>query len=37
LNCGVSIFEHGERWHPVDAETPGWTCLSWMSRAWDPP
>jgi broad specificity phosphatase PhoE len=37
LNCGVSVFEHGERWHPVDAETPGWTCLSWMSRAWDPP
>jgi broad specificity phosphatase PhoE len=36
LNCGVSIFEHGERWHPVDAETPGWTCISWMSRPWDP-
>jgi broad specificity phosphatase PhoE len=37
LNCGASIFEHGERWHPTDADTPGWTCISWMSRSWDPP
>jgi broad specificity phosphatase PhoE len=37
LNCGVSVFEQGERWHPADPETPGWTCLSWMSRPWDPP
>ena len=37
LNCGVSVFEHGERWHPADADTPGWTCISWMSRPWDPP
>jgi 2,3-bisphosphoglycerate-dependent phosphoglycerate mutase len=36
LNCGVSVFEHGERWHPIDADTPGWTCISWMSRPWDP-
>ena len=36
LNCGVSVFEHGERWHPADADTPGWTCISWMSRPWDP-
>jgi broad specificity phosphatase PhoE len=37
VNCGVSVFEQGERWHPADAETPGWTCVSWMSRPWDPP
>lgn len=37
LNCGVSVFEHGERWHPADADTPGWTCISWMSRPWDLP
>lgn len=37
VNCGISVFEHGERWHPADADTPGWTCVSWMSRSWDPP
>ena len=37
LNCGVSVFEQGERWHSADAETSGWTCISWMSRPWDPP
>jgi broad specificity phosphatase PhoE len=37
LNCGVSVFEQGETWHPADAETPGWTCVTWMARPWDPP
>lgn len=37
LNCGVSVFEQGERWHPADPDTPGWTCISWMARPWDPP
>jgi broad specificity phosphatase PhoE len=37
VNCGVSVFEHGERWHPADADTPGWTCITWMARPWDPP
>jgi probable phosphoglycerate mutase len=37
VNCGVSVFEHGEVWHSADADTPGWTCVSWMSRPWDPP
>lgn len=37
MNCGVSVFEQGERWHPTDADTPDWTCVSWMSRPWDPP
>ena len=37
VNCGVSVFEHGERWHPADADTSGWTCVSWMARPWDPP
>ena len=36
-NCGLSAFERGERWHPTDAETPGWTCITWMARPWDPP
>ena len=37
VNCGVSIFEQGERWHSADADTPGWTCVTWMARPWDPP
>jgi broad specificity phosphatase PhoE len=36
-NCGLSVFERGERWHPADVETPGWTCVTWMARPWDPP
>jgi len=36
-NCGLSVFEHGERWHPADADTPGWTCVTWMTQPWDPP
>lgn len=37
LNCGVSMFERGERWHAVDPEIDAWTCISWMARPWDPP
>ena len=37
LNCGLSIFEQGERWHPADPEIPGWSCITWMARTWDPP
>jgi probable phosphoglycerate mutase len=36
-NCGLSVFERGERWHPADVETPDWTCVTWMARPWDPP
>lgn len=36
LNCGLSIFEQGERWHPVDPEIPGWSCITWMARPWEP-
>jgi len=36
-NCGLSVFERGERRHPADVETPGWTCVTWMARPWDPP
>jgi broad specificity phosphatase PhoE len=32
VNCGLSTFEQGEHWHAADAETPGWTCVSWMER-----
>jgi broad specificity phosphatase PhoE len=36
-NCGLSLFSHGEAHDPGGAEVPGWTCLSWMQRPWDPP
>ncbi|HEY0390291.1 MAG TPA: histidine phosphatase family protein [Solirubrobacterales bacterium] len=36
-NCGLSVFEHGGRWHPADAATPGWTCVTWMAQPWDLP
>jgi broad specificity phosphatase PhoE len=36
-NCGLSAFERGERWHPTDVETPGWTCITWMARPQDLP
>jgi broad specificity phosphatase PhoE len=36
-NCGLSVFARGESRDPAGAEVPGWTCLSWMRRPWDPP
>jgi broad specificity phosphatase PhoE len=36
-NCGLSEFEPGGAVDPAGGETPGWTCLSWMERPWDPP
>lgn len=36
-NCGLSAFSHGEARDPGGSEVPGWTCLSWMQRPWDPP
>jgi len=36
-NCGLSLFAHGETRDPGGTEVPGWTCLSWMQRPWDPP
>jgi broad specificity phosphatase PhoE len=36
-NCGLSLFTHGEARDPGGSEVPGWTCLSWMQRPWDPP
>ena len=36
VNCGLTIFEHGE---PDDDTGPAplpWRCLSWMARPWDP-
>jgi broad specificity phosphatase PhoE len=36
-NCGLSVFERGERWQPTDVETPGWTCVTWMAQPWDLP
>lgn len=36
-NCGLSLFSQGEARDPGGTEVPGWTCLSWMQRPWDPP
>jgi broad specificity phosphatase PhoE len=36
-NCGLSVFAHHETRDPAGNEVPGWTCLSWMQRPWDPP
>jgi ribonuclease H / adenosylcobalamin/alpha-ribazole phosphatase len=36
-NCGLSVFECGERWHSADADTPDWTCITWMAQPWDLP
>ena len=36
-NCGLSVFSRGEVRDPGGTEVPGWTCLSWMQRPWDPP
>lgn len=36
-NCGVSLFEHGESYHPADPERPGWVCSTWMERPWARP
>jgi len=37
LNCGLSLFAHGETRDPGGAAVPDWTCLSWMQRPWDLP
>jgi broad specificity phosphatase PhoE len=36
VNCGLTTFSRGEVRDPSGAEVPGWTCLSWMERPWDP-
>jgi len=36
-NCGLSSFEPSGARDPAGGETPGWTCVSWMERPWDPP
>ena len=36
-NCGLSVFARGESRYPGGAPIPGWTCLTWMARPWDPP
>jgi broad specificity phosphatase PhoE len=33
-NCGVSVFEYGERYDVLNPEQPGWVCASWMERPW---
>lgn len=30
VNCGVSVFEHGERYHPADPDRDAWVCSLWM-------
>jgi broad specificity phosphatase PhoE len=36
-NCGLSVFARGESRYPGGLPIPGWTCLTWMARPWDPP
>jgi broad specificity phosphatase PhoE len=36
-NCGVSVFEFGERYDVLNPEQPGWVCSSWMERPWARP
>jgi len=31
VNCGVSAFEHGERYHPADPARDDWVCSLWMA------
>jgi probable phosphoglycerate mutase len=32
VNCGVSVFEHGERYHSADPDRDAWVCSLWMAR-----
>jgi broad specificity phosphatase PhoE len=32
VNCGLCLFDHGERRHPADPEMEGWVCTAWMAR-----
>jgi broad specificity phosphatase PhoE len=36
-NCGLSVFTREEARDPAGNDVPGWSCLSWMERPWDPP
>jgi broad specificity phosphatase PhoE len=36
-NCGVSVFEYGERYDVLNPEQPSWVCSSWMERPWAAP
>ena len=36
-NCALSEFEPAGARDPAGGETPGWACVSWMTRPWDPP
>lgn len=31
VNCGLCVFEHGERHHPADPERGAWVCAQWMT------
>jgi ribonuclease H / adenosylcobalamin/alpha-ribazole phosphatase len=33
VNCGISVFDDGERRHPADPELAGWYCSMWMATA----
>ena len=36
-NCALSVFAHGEVREPGGAPAAeGWSCLTWMTRPWDP-
>jgi probable phosphoglycerate mutase len=37
INCGISVFTHGERSRALDPPADGWSCLSWMAPPAPPP
>jgi probable phosphoglycerate mutase len=37
INCGISVFTHGERTRALDPLADGWSCLSWMAPPAPPP
>jgi broad specificity phosphatase PhoE len=37
VNCGLSVFEHGERYHPADPPRDRWVCSRWMAPPGSPP
>ena len=34
VNCGLSVFDQGERRHAADPDLDGWLCSQWMARPW---
>jgi hypothetical protein len=37
INCGISVFTHGESARALDLVPDDWSCLSWMAPPVPPP